>query len=249
MIQPKPCDTKMTNQITTDNHPHNHPAAPIFSAQGVSKVYRSGDQRLEVLKNINLDLAAGTMAAIVGASGCGKTTLLHILGTLDRPSSGNLFFKSKDVFAKNDTELALFRNQTLGFVFQFHHLLPEFSALENVMMPGLINRKDRSEITADANELLNKVGLGHRTAHRVGELSGGEQQRVALARAMIMKPSLLLADEPTGNLDAKTGNKIFDLLQEINSSRAMSTVMVTHNEELAAKMDRRLTLADGVLHE
>ncbi|MDH3393645.1 MAG: ABC transporter ATP-binding protein [Desulfobulbaceae bacterium] len=221
----------------------------VFSAQGISKEYHTGDQRLEVLKGVNLTLETGKMAAIVGASGCGKTTLLHILGTLDRPSSGNLFFKNRDIFAENNTELALFRNRTVGFVFQFHHLLPEFSALENVMMPGLIGGNDRSEIIDDANDLLNKVGLASRAKHRVGELSGGEQQRVALARAMIMKPALLLADEPTGNLDAKTGNKVFDLLQEIHSSRAMSTIMVTHNPELAARMDRRLTLAEGFLHE
>ena len=221
----------------------------VFAAQGIRKDYLTGDQRLEVLKDINLTLTTGKMAAIVGASGCGKTTLLHILGTIDRPSAGKLFYNRGDVFAKNNTELALFRNRTVGFVFQFHHLLPEFTALENVMMPGMISGNDRAEIIDDANDLLKKVGLADRTGHRVGELSGGEQQRVALARAMIMKPSLLLADEPTGNLDAKTGNKVFDLLQEIHSSRPMSTAMVTHNPELAARMDRCLTLADGVLHE
>jgi len=233
--------------MTTPDHADN--ATAIFAAQGIRKDYLTGGQRLEVLKDINLTLSTGKMAAIVGASGCGKTTLLHILGTIDRPSAGQLFFNHGDVFAKNNTELALFRNRTVGFVFQFHHLLPEFTALENVMMPGMISGNDRAEIIDDANDLLKKVGLADRTGHRVGELSGGEQQRVALARAMIMKPALLLADEPTGNLDAKTGNKVFDLLQEIHSSRQMSTVMVTHNPELAARMDRCLTLADGVLHE
>ncbi|MDH3359876.1 MAG: ABC transporter ATP-binding protein [Desulfobulbaceae bacterium] len=227
---------------TTDNK-------TIFVAQGISKHYQTGAKKLEVLKDINLTLTSGKMAAIVGASGCGKTTLLHILGTLDRPSTGHLFFKDKDVFAEDNNKLAIFRNKTLGFVFQFHHLLPEFSALENVMMPGMICGMDRAEIIDDANDLLSKVGLANRTEHRVGELSGGEQQRVALARAIIMKPALLLADEPTGNLDAKTGNKVFDLLQEIHSFRSMSTVMVTHNPELASRMDRCLTLADGVLHE
>ena len=240
----------MNNQtITTPTVADNQTDDAIFAAQGISKEYTTGDQRLEVLKKIDLTLASGKMAAIVGASGCGKTTLLHILGTIDRPSSGHLFFKNRDIFAENNTELALFRNKTVGFVFQFHHLLPEFSAIENVMMPGMISGNDRAEIIDDANELLKKVGLANRIEHRVGELSGGEQQRVALARAMIMKPALLLADEPTGNLDAKTGNKVFDLLQEIHSSRSMSTVMVTHNPELAARMDRCLTLEDGVLHE
>ena len=238
----------MTPLIPTETSA-NTPDDAIFAAQEISKSYHTGEQRLDVLKDVNLTLASGQMAAIVGASGCGKTTLLHILGTIDRPSGGKLFFKNSDVFAKNNTELALFRNRTVGFVFQFHHLLPEFSALENVMMPGMISGNDRAEIIDDANELLEKVGLANRTHHRVGELSGGEQQRVALARAMIMKPALLLADEPTGNLDAQTGNRIFDLLQEIHSSRPMSTVMVTHNPELAARMDRCLTLADGVLHE
>ena len=230
----------------TDN---NQATETIFDANGISKYYLTGDQRLEVLKDINLTLATGKMAAIVGASGCGKTTLLHILGTLDRPSSGNLLFENNDVFKKTNIELALFRNRTVGFVFQFHHLLPEFSALENIMMPGMIGGADRAEITDEANELLKKVGLSNRSNHRIGELSGGEQQRVALARAMIMKPALLLADEPTGNLDAKTGDKVFDLLQEIHSTRSMSTVMVTHNHELAGRMDRCLTLADGKLHE
>ena len=240
----------MTNHATSPNTIIDTGSSDtIFTAEKISKHYPTGDKKLEVLTDINLTLKQGTMAAIVGASGCGKTTLLHILGTLDRPSSGNLFFKNRDIFAENNTELALFRNCTIGFVFQFHHLLPEFSALENVMMPGMINGKDKSEIIDDANELLGKVGLANRAGHRVGELSGGEQQRVALARAMIMKPALLLADEPTGNLDAKTGHKVFDLLQEIHSSRPMSTIMVTHNPELAAKMDRCLTLADGILHE
>lgn len=237
------------NNNKTSNTADNQGSDIIFAAKGISKYYPTGNQRLEVLKDINLTLATGKMAAIVGASGCGKTTLLHILGALDRPSSGNLYFDNNDVFQKNNSELALFRNRTVGFVFQFHHLLPEFSALENIMMPGMISGKDRSEIIDDAADLLKKVGLANRSDHRVGELSGGEQQRVALARAMIMKPALLLADEPTGNLDAKTGNKVFDLLQEIHSTRNMSTVMVTHNHELAEKMDQCLTLEDGILHE
>jgi len=238
----------MNNNISSKTSADSRYDNAIFAARKISKSYHSGDQQLEVLKEINLTMASGEMAAIVGASGCGKTTLLHILGTIDRPSAGKLFFNNSDVFSKNNTELALFRNRTVGFVFQFHHLLPEFSALENVMMPGMISGNDKSEIIDDAQQLLKKVGLADRAGHRVGELSGGEQQRVALARAMIMKPALLLADEPTGNLDAKTGNKMFDLLQEIHSSRPMSTVMVTHNPELAARMDRCLTLAEGILH-
>jgi len=223
-------------------------APKAFTAKGIAKSYRTGDQRLEVLRGVDLELSQGEMVAIVGASGCGKTTLLHILGTLDRPSAGALHFGGEDVFAKDNAALALFRNRTVGFVFQFHHLLPEFTALENVMMPGLIGNRDREEIHAAARDLLTRVGLDQRAGHRVGELSGGEQQRVALARAMIMKPALLLADEPTGNLDLKTGRRVFDLLQEINATYPLATVMVTHNPELAGEMDRCLTLADGVLH-
>ena len=244
----------MPDQLPQTSPQADRPAAvappqPLFTARGITKSYRTGDQQLEVLKGVDLELKSGEMAAVVGASGCGKTTLLHILGTLDRPSDGSLLFQGQDVFAKDNAALALFRNRTVGFVFQFHHLLPEFTAVENVMMPGLIAGRDREQIRAEAHDLLTRVGLAQRAGHRVGELSGGEQQRVALARAMVMQPALLLADEPTGNLDNRTGRKVFALLQEINATYPLATVMVTHNPELAGEMDRCLTLSDGILQE
>jgi lipoprotein-releasing system ATP-binding protein len=225
-----------------------HEGGEYFRAEGIDKSYLEGGNKLEVLKGVNLTIGRGERIAIVGASGTGKTTLLHVLGTIDRPDRGIWRFRGEDVFKRSDTELSLFRNRTMGFVFQFHHLLPEFTALENVMMPGLIAGMERKELTAEATELLLKVGLSNRTAHKVGELSGGEQQRVALARAIILKPALLLADEPTGNLDPKTGYRVFELIQDLNAAFALSIVMVTHNHELAAHMDRCLTLAEGGLH-
>lgn len=235
----------MNNMVPQEK---NEPATG-FRAHGITKSYGPADRSLEVLKGVDLDLARGEMVAIVGVSGTGKTTLLHILGTLDRPSSGTLTHDGVDLFTKDDIELSAFRNRTIGFVFQFHHLLPEFNALENVMMPGLIAGLPKDEVTAEAHDILVKVGLADRTSHKVGELSGGEQQRVALARAIIMKPALLLADEPTGNLDAKTGAMVFELLREMSAAFSLSTVMATHNMELAAQMDRCLTMADGRLHE
>lgn len=220
-----------------------------FQAIGIEKYYEDVGNKIEVLKGVDLQLAKGEMIAIVGASGIGKTTLLHILGTLDRPTAGKLLYDNVEVLNKNDIDLSSYRNKTIGFVFQFHHLLPEFTALENVMMPGLIAGKDRKRMTEEATEILGKVKLSDRIHHKVGELSGGEQQRVALARAIIMKPSLLLADEPTGNLDAKTGYKVFQLLQKMSADYSLSAVMVTHNLELAHEMDRCLTLAEGRLHE
>lgn len=218
-----------------------------FVAQGIEKIFNSF-HNLQILKGIDLHLKNREMVAIVGASGTGKTTLLHILGTLDRPTKGKLIYQNQDVFAKNDTELSAFRNKKIGFVFQFHHLLSEFTAFENIMMPGLISGANKKQLRHDAMDLLDKVGLADRATHKTGELSGGEQQRVALARALIMKPSLLLADEPTGNLDPKTGRKMFDLICEINNAFSLTTVMVTHNLTLASELDRCLTLADGKLH-
>lgn len=226
----------------------NNSDVPRFVAKGIEKTF-NGKLLVEVLKGVDLTVQRGEMIAIVGTSGTGKTTLLHILGALDRPTRGSLLYEGEDVFVKNDTELSLFRNKTVGFVFQFHHLLPEFTALENVMLPGLISGLPKKELTENAYGLLAQVGLDQRVSHKIGELSGGEQQRVALARALIMKPALLLADEPTGNLDPKTGNKVFELIQEINAAMALSTVMVTHNHELAGRMNRCLTLRDGKLHE
>jgi lipoprotein-releasing system ATP-binding protein len=221
----------------------------MFQAIGIEKYYEEVGNRIEVLKGVDLHLNKGEMTAIVGASGTGKTTLLHILGTLDRPTTGKLLYDEVEVLKMNDVELSAYRNRTVGFVFQFHHLLPEFTALENVMMPGLIAGHDKTEMSEKADEILAKVRLSDRILHKVGELSGGEQQRVALARAIIMKPLLLLADEPTGNLDTKTGYKVFQLLQEMSAEYSLSAVMVTHNLELAGEMNRCLTLAEGKLHE
>ncbi|KPK23842.1 MAG: ABC transporter ATP-binding protein [Desulfobacterales bacterium SG8_35_2] len=216
---------------------------------GIEKYYKDVGNRIDVLKGVDLHLPQGEMIAIVGASGTGKTTLLHILGTLDRPTAGMLFYSGVEVLKKNDMELSVYRNKAIGFVFQFHHLLPEFTALENVMMPGLIAGHDKKQMAEEAADILGKVRLSERIQHKVGELSGGEQQRVALARAIIMKPLLLLADEPTGNLDTKTGYKVFNLLQEMSAEYSLSAVMATHNLELAGEMDRCLTLAEGKLHE
>ncbi|MEN8136281.1 MAG: ABC transporter ATP-binding protein [Thermodesulfobacteriota bacterium] len=222
---------------------------PDFQARGVSKTFIQGPTRLEVLKGVDLDLTTGEMIAIVGTSGTGKTTLLQILGGLDRPTSGSMFYNNEDIFLKGDQKLSEFRNQTIGFVFQFHHLLPEFTALENTMLPGMINGMDNKKLLARAHHLLDQVGLADRTKHKIGELSGGEQQRVALARAIIMKPALLLADEPTGNLDPDTGNMVFELIRKMNQELGLITVMVTHNHELAKRMDRCLSLKEGLLQE
>jgi lipoprotein-releasing system ATP-binding protein len=221
---------------------------PLFEARQIIKTFQEeGAKAIEVLKGINLSVEPGVMTAIVGASGSGKTTLLQILGTLESPTSGELFYHGENLTKRTESELALFRNQSLGFIFQFHHLLPEFSALENVMMPGLIAGKSRKEMAEPARELLTLVELDHRTDHRINELSGGEQQRTALARALIMQPAILLADEPTGNLDSRAGNLVFDLLQRLCRDRSLATLMVTHNMELAGRMDTCLTLKDGIL--
>lgn len=219
----------------------------LFEAIGICKTYRTGLKDLDVLKDINISIESGEMAAITGASGSGKTTLLQILGTLAAPTSGELRFKGENLQAKSEKELALFRNVSLGFIFQFHHLLPEFSALENVMMPALIAGMTKQQAQPPAQELLAAVELDQREDHRVSELSGGEQQRTALARALIMKPTLLLADEPTGNLDSRAGRLVFELLQNLCRQRSLAVLMVTHNMELADRMDRRLTLRDGSL--
>ncbi len=213
----------------------------------VHKVFEHGGRNLEVLRGITFTLEAGEMAAIVGASGVGKSTLLHILGTLDLPSSGQLKFGGLDVTKLGSSALADFRNKSIGFVFQFHHLLPEFTALENAMMPALIQRLDRREAEARAAGILKRVGLGQRLTHKPGELSGGEQQRVALARAMVMEPAVLLADEPTGNLDSHTGAEIHALLVELNRERGSTMLIVTHNPDLAALMPRTLRMLDGGL--
>ncbi len=200
---------------------------------------------IQVLRGIDLDVAAGERVAIVGPSGVGKSTLLHILGTLDRPTRGELRFRGEDVFRRTSEALARFRAESLGFVFQFHHLLPEFSALENVMMPGLLRGDARREIAARATRVLEEVELGHRLRHPVGKLSGGERQRVAVARALVLEPPMLLADEPTGNLDPETASHIDQLLLRINRERGTALVIVTHNEGLAAQLGRRIEIRGG----
>lgn len=219
----------------------------FFQAKNISKTYNDGVKEIEVLKTIDLSVSPGQMTAIIGASGSGKTTLLQILGTLAEPSSGELLYKNKNLLAKSSQELAHFRNQELGFIFQFHHLLPEFSAIENVMMPALIAGKNKKDVHDSAAELLQLVELDHRINHRINELSGGEQQRTALARALVMKPALLLADEPTGNLDSRSGGIVFRLLHRLCRELSLAVLMVTHNMELARKMDTIVTLKDGYL--
>ena len=217
----------------------------LLELRGLSKTYNTGTSQLEVLRGIDLDLQAGTTTALIGASGAGKSTLLHLLGALDRPTSGTVSFRGENIFDKNDRQLAAFRNRSIGFVFQFHHLLPEFTALENVMMPALIGRIPRAEARKTAESLLEDVGLGQRMTHRPGELSGGEQQRVAIARALALEPELLLADEPTGNLDMKTSDGIHAMLTELQIKKGLTLVIVTHNERLAAAMGTTIHLLDG----
>ena len=211
----------------------------------LGKAYIHNGQPLPVLSDVDLTLNPGDMVAVVGASGVGKSTLLQILGTLDLPTSGSIRFNGEEITTMSATRLAEFRNRFIGFVFQFHHLLPEFTALENVMMPALIQRTPVPRARAMATDILGRVGLRHRLTHRPSELSGGEQQRVALARAMVLGPSLLLADEPTGNLDRATGESIHQLFLELNQERGSTLLVVTHNPELARLMPRRLRMVDG----
>jgi lipoprotein-releasing system ATP-binding protein len=212
---------------------------------GMSKEYEHDGIKLSVLTDVNLHLDAGEMVAVVGASGVGKSTFLQILGTLDLPTGGSIQFDGEEITRFSPTRLAEFRNHKIGFVFQFHHLLPEFTALENVMMPALIQRVPRRTAETRARDILGRVGLSKRLTHRPSELSGGEQQRVALARAMVLEPALLLADEPTGNLDRKTGEDIHQLFLELNRERGSTLLVVTHNPELAALMPRCLRMVDG----
>ncbi|HUK57429.1 MAG TPA: ABC transporter ATP-binding protein [Nitrospiria bacterium] len=206
-------------------------------------------QPLEILKGINLEVSRGEMLCIVGASGVGKSTLLHLLGGLDRPTAGTVEFDGENLFAFNDNQLAAFRNRRIGFVFQFHHLLPEFTALENTMMPALIQGRKRTQAAKEAAALLDAVGLGGRLSHRPGELSGGEQQRVAVARALILEPGLVLADEPTGNLDSHTSDEVFALMRGLNKQLGHTFVLVTHNEKLSAQADRIVRMVDGKIVE
>jgi lipoprotein-releasing system ATP-binding protein len=211
------------------------------------KSFSMGAYEVSVLKGINLEIRRGELIAIIGASGAGKSTLLHILGTLDKPSSGTVIFDGQDLFQMTEARQADFRNKRIGFVFQFHHLLPEFTALENACMPALIQRRDAASVESDAKALLDAVGLGHRLHHKPGELSGGEQQRVAIARALMQKPDLVLADEPTGNLDSHTGDALFRLIRDLNKAGGTTFVIVTHNDKLSAQADRIIHMQDGMI--
>ncbi|MCF8067005.1 MAG: ABC transporter ATP-binding protein [Desulfobacterales bacterium] len=220
----------------------------LIEARKLSKSF-NGSNSIEILKNADFDLKKGETVAILGASGIGKSTFLNVLGTLDRPDTGELRYQGEDVLLFNNNKLAKFRNESIGFVFQFHHLLPEFSALENTMMPALIHGESRQDAKNSAEEILVRVGLKDRLTHRVSKLSGGEQQRVALARALLQKPVILMADEPTGNLDKKNSERIHELLLDLNLELSMALVVVTHNMELAGFMSRQLTIVDGQLVE
>lgn len=218
---------------------------PLLHVTGLDKSFTWGHQTIEILKGINLEVRQGEFLTMVGASGAGKSTLLHILGTLDRPTRGTVLYDNQDMFRLSEHELAHFRNRHIGFVFQFHHLLPEFTALENTCFPGFIQKRPVRQCTDEARELLSEVGLEHRLHHKPGELSGGEQQRVAVARALIQNPDLVLADEPTGNVDSRTGEILFQLLRTFNEQRGTAFIIVTHNEHLAQQSDRLVYMADG----
>jgi lipoprotein-releasing system ATP-binding protein len=222
---------------------------PLIVATRVVKGYRTAAGYVPVLDGLELSVAAGEMVAIVGASGVGKSTLLHVVGTLDRPESGTVTVGGADVFALSERELRAYRNRSLGFVFQFHHLLPEFTAEENVMMPLLIARRSQAEARRRARQLIAELGLEGRGHHRPGALSGGEQQRVAVGRALALEPRALLADEPTGNLDQATGERLHDLLRRLNREQGLTVVAVTHNDRLAAACDRTLRLSGGRLQD
>ena len=221
----------------------------LLEVRNLYKSYGDGSAKVEVLKGIDISVEAGDTIAMVGPSGAGKSTLLHVMGTIDRPTTGEVLFDGEQIFSLSDQPLAAFRNRSIGFVFQFHHLLPEFSALENVMMPLLIGGEKRLQAEGRARQLLTDVGLSHRMTHRPGELSGGEQQRVAIARALVRSPRLPLADEPTGNLDMKTSEEVHDLLYSIQRSTGITLVIVTHNEHLAAGMARTIRVVDGRIVE
>ena len=219
----------------------------LLRCTNLSKEYNDGENSVKVLKNINFTINKAEQIAIVGSSGSGKSTLLHLLGALDKPTSGQVTFEQQDIFAFSSNQQAKFRNQSLGFIYQSHHLLPEFSALENVAMPLLIAKMALNQANETAMAMLDKVGLSHRHKHKPAELSGGERQRVAIARALVTQPKLILADEPTGNLDQKTGESIYQLLSDLREQMQTSFVVVTHDTQLAQRLDRSLNLVDGCL--
>ena len=221
----------------------------LLSSQNISKFYQEGNQQTEVLKQVSFSMQPGELVAIVGSSGSGKSTLLHTLGGLDQPSSGEVFINGQSLQKMTPNALAKLRNQYLGFVYQFHHLMADFTALENVMMPMLIGRQNKGEAQSRAEQMLSAVGLQHRISHRPSALSGGERQRVAIARALVNNPALVLADEPTGNLDHKTTESIFELIQQLNQEKQIAFLLVTHDLSLAEKLNRRLIMQDGVLRE
>jgi lipoprotein-releasing system ATP-binding protein len=224
---------------------NSRPGPVKIQVRGLVKTFVSNGNQVEVLTGVDLDIFQGETLAVVGASGVGKSTLLHILGTLERPTTGAVLWEGQEVFALDDRLLAAFRNRKVGFVFQFHHLLPEFNALENVMMPALIADLPRKVAREQAEAVLVRVGLKERLGHQVSTLSGGEQQRVAVARALVLEPEVLLADEPTGNLDPKSGARVQELILDLNRERRLTSVIVTHNLELAQTLDRKITLRDG----
>ncbi len=219
---------------------------PVIKIRELNKSFSGPDGQLHVLKDITLEVYKGEMAAIMGPSGVGKSTLLHMLGALDRPTSGEIFYEGRNIFSLKNDALSDFRNKTIGFVFQFHHLLPEFNAIENTIMPMLIAGISYKEAGKKANKILRDVGLSNRLLHRPGELSGGEQQRVAVARALMLNPKVVLADEPTGNLDTRTGEELFNVLMDLNK-RGITFIIVTHNESLASKCGRIIEMKDGRL--
>ena len=230
-----------TSQSTTPS--------PLVQVNNLERSFKMGRQTVHVINGITMAIKRGEMVSIIGASGAGKSTLLHILGTLDRPTHGEVLFEGKNMFKVSETALASFRNQQIGFVFQFHHLLPEFTAIENVYLPALIQKIPQDTAIQAAKSLLSEVGLSHRFDHKPGELSGGEQQRVAVARALIRQPDLVLADEPTGNLDTHTGEELFALLRKLNETHGTAFIIVTHNEKLSHQTDRLIHLQDGQILE
>ena len=219
----------------------------MLEAVELSKIYQTSAAEIVILEALNLTVAKGDLVAVIGPSGAGKSTLLHLLGGLDAPTSGQVLFQGEDVFALPSARLAEFRNRHVGFVFQFHHLLPEFTAIENAAMPLLVRGRTRDQALSRAGQLLKRVGLGERLEHKVGELSGGEQQRVAIARALVAEPEILLADEPTGNLDLHTGEEVFDVVRELHAERDLTSVIVTHNEKIAAKCEQVWEIEAGHL--